>query len=312
MSQKNYAMLFPGQGSQAVGMLSGHADPVVRATFDEASQALGWDLATLVADGPLETLNQTARTQPALLAAGIAVWRLWQARDLPAPAALAGHSLGEYTALVAAGALAFGDALKLVELRGQLMQSAVPDGVGGMAAVVGLDDAAVEAFCAAYPGDGVLEPANYNAPGQVVVAGNVPALEWLEGEGKARGARMIVRLAMSVPSHCSLLRGAADRLAERLATTTIHKPAIAIRHNLDGRVRDDADGIRAALHEQLFRPVRWSATIAQLKDEGITTFFECGPGKVLVGLNKRVAKDLTSIALEDADGLEKAQATVKA
>ncbi|NGY06314.1 ACP S-malonyltransferase [Solimonas terrae] len=312
MSQIQYAMLFPGQGSQAVGMLSGHADPIVRATFDEASQALGWDLTALVADGPLESLNQTARTQPALLAAGIAVWRLWQARELPPPVALAGHSLGEYTALVAAGALAFDDALKLVELRGQLMQSAVPEGVGGMAAVVGLDDAAVEAFCGDYPGDGVLEPANYNAPGQVVIAGNVPALEWLEGEGKARGARMIVRLPMSVPSHCSLLRGAADRLAERLAQTAIHKPAIGIRHNLDGRPRGDADGIRRALHEQLFRPVRWSATVTQLREEGVTTFFECGPGKVLVGLNKRIAKDLTSIALEDGDGMGKAQVAVKA
>lgn len=311
MPDLKYAMLFPGQGSQALGMLSAHQDPIIAACFDEAAQALGWDLAALVREGPIETLNQTARTQPALLAAGIAVWRLWNARGLPPPTALAGHSLGEYSALVAAGALAFDDALRLVELRGQLMQSAVPEGVGGMAAVVGLDDAAVEAFCADYPGEGVLEPANYNAPGQVVIAGTVPALEWLEAEGKARGARMIVRLPMSVPSHCSLLRGAADRLAERLAATAIHAPAIQVLHNLDGQPRSDADGIRSALHEQLFRPVRWSATIAQLKAGGVTTFLECGPGKVLVGLNKRIVKELSSIALEDIDGMDKAMAAVK-
>lgn len=312
MSDLKYAMLFPGQGSQAIGMLSAHQDPLIAATFDEASQVLGWDLSALVREGPVEALNQTARTQPALLAAGIAVWRLWNARGLPAPAALAGHSLGEYSALVASGALAFDDALRLVELRGQLMQSAVPEGVGGMAAVVGLDDAAVEAFCADYPGEGALEPANYNAPGQVVVAGNVAALEWLEAEGKARGARMIVRLPMSVPSHSSLLRGAADKLAERLATTSIQAPAIRVLHNLDGRPRQDADSIRNALHEQLFRPVRWSATIAQLKADGMNMFLECGPGKVLVGLNKRIVKELSSIALEDPEGMDKAMAAVKA
>ncbi len=184
MFSNRYAMLFPGQGSQAVGMLSGLTDPLIAATFDEASHALGWDLSVLVREGPAEALNQTARTQPALLAAGIAVWRLWQKNGLPPPSAVAGHSLGEYAALVAAGSLEFADALRLVELRGQLMQAAVPAGVGGMAAVVGLDDAAIEAFCAAYPGEGVLEPANYNAPGQVVVAGHVPALQWLEAEGK--------------------------------------------------------------------------------------------------------------------------------
>lgn len=308
----SYAMLFPGQGSQAVGMLSALDDARVRATFDEASQALGWDLADLVTNGPVEALNQTARTQPALLAAGVAVWRLWQAQNLPAPVALAGHSLGEYTALVAAGSLDFGDALRLVELRGKLMQAAVPEGVGGMAAVVGLDDAAVEALCAKYEGEGVLEPANYNAPGQVVVAGNVPALEWLEREGKAHGARMIVRLPMSVPSHCSLMRAAADQLAQQLEQTRVNTPVIPVRHNLDGAARQDAQSIREALHQQLFRPVRWATTIAQLKNEGVTQFAECGPGKVLVGLNKRIAKDVTSFALEDREGFDKAVAAVKA
>lgn len=311
-----YAVLFPGQGSQAVGMLSGHGDPLVAQTFAEASAILGWDLAGLVREGPVEALNQTAKTQPALLAAGVAVWRLLQARlqseGLPPPTALAGHSLGEYTALVAAGSLGFADALKLVELRGQLMQAAVPEGVGGMAAVVGLEDAAIEAFCAEFPGEGVLAPANYNAPGQVVVAGNVPALEWLEKEGKARGARMVVRLPMSVPSHCSLLRGAAEQLAERLAATDIRAPSVPVRHNLDGQARGEADAIRAALRDQLYRPVRWSATIQQLHGEGIGYFLECGPGKVLAGLNKRIAKEAVSFALEDADGFAKAIAAVKA
>lgn len=307
-----YAMLFPGQGSQSVGMLSGHGDPTVRATFEEASTVLGWDLAKLVAEGPVESLNQTARTQPALLAASIAVWRVWQAQQAPAPAVLAGHSLGEYSALMAAGSLDFADALKLVELRGQLMQAAVPQGVGGMAAVVGLDDAAIEAFCADYPGEGVLAPANYNAPGQVVVAGNVPALEWLESQGKARGARMIVRLPMSVPSHCGLLKSAADQLFERLQATPIKAPAIAVRHNLDGETRQEPDAIRAALRDQLYRPVRWALTIQRLQADGIGSLFECGPGKVLVGLNKRIAKDANSIALEDADGVAKAVAAVKA
>lgn len=307
-----YAVLFPGQGSQSVGMLAGHQDPVIAQTFAEASDVLGWDLARLVANGPAETLNQTAKTQPALLAAGIAVWRLLQQQNLPKPAALAGHSLGEYTALVAAGSLNFADALKLVELRGQLMQAAVPEGVGGMAAVVGLEDAALEAFCSEYPGEGVLAPANYNAPGQVVVAGNVAALEWLEKEGKGRGARMVVRLPMSVPSHCSLLRGAADKLAERLAATTVQRPAIPVHHNLDGAPRADADAIRLALREQLYRPVRWALTVQALHGAGIGSFLECGPGKVLVGLNKRIAKDASSFALEDADGLSKAVAAVKA
>lgn len=306
-----YAMLFPGQGSQAVGMLSGHDHPLIAQTFEEASTALGWDLGSLVREGPVESLNQTARTQPALLAAGIAVWRLWQAQQLPAPAALAGHSLGEYSALVAAGALDFAEALKLVELRGQLMQAAVPEGTGGMAAVVGLEDAALEAFCAEYPGEGVLEPANYNAPGQVVVAGNVPALEWLEAQGKSRGARMVVRLPMSVPSHCSLLRDAAERLYERLLTLEIRKPALPVLHNLDGEARDDAEAIRLALRDQLYRPVRWAATVQKLRNQGLAQCFECGPGKVLVGLNKRIAKDLNSIALEDPDGMAKAAAAVK-
>lgn len=302
-----YALLFPGQGSQAVGMLSAHADPVVAQTWTEAGQALGWDLAALVQAGPAEELNRTEKTQPALLAAGIAMWRLWQAQGLPPPAALAGHSLGEYTALVAAGALDFGDALRLVQLRGQLMQAAVPPGTGGMAAVIGLDDAKVEALCQAAPAGTVLEPVNYNSPGQIVVAGQTEALDWLAANGKAHGARMVMKLPVSVPSHCSLMRGAAEQLAQQLAKTPIHKPAIPVLHNLDAELRIGGDAIRQALKEQLYRPVRWTQTIENLVAQGIAHFGECGPGKVLAGLNKRISKDARCVSLEDPDGLTQAR-----
>lgn len=304
----NYAMIFPGQGSQAVGMLAGLDAAAVAATFDEASTALGWDVAALVREGPAERLNQTEFTQPALLAAGIAVWRVWSARSLPPPVALAGHSLGEYTALVAANALGFADALRLVQLRGQLMQAAVPEGQGGMAAVIGLEDAQVEALCRAAPAGAVLEPVNYNAPGQVVVAGARSALDWLEANGKAQGARMIMRLPVSVPSHCSLMTGAAQKLGEALAAVKIHTPAIPVLHNLDAHSRSGADEIRAALQAQLHRPVRWTQTMEALAAQGVNLFLECGPGKVLCGLNKRILKQAQSVALEETAGLDKAQA----
>jgi [acyl-carrier-protein] S-malonyltransferase len=307
-----YAMLFPGQGSQAVGMLGAHTAPQVAQTFSEASQVLGWDLARLVREGPAEELNQTARTQPALLAAGIALWRLWQTRGLPGPAAFAGHSLGEYTALVAAGSLDFAAALKLVELRGQLMQAAVPAGTGGMAAVIGLEDEQVEALCRAYTGGQVLEPVNYNAPGQVVVAGAAGALDWLEANGKAHGARMIMRLPVSVPSHCSLMREAAEHLVERLADTALAVPSAPVLHNVDAGTRADGAAIRDALKVQLYRPVRWTQTIQSLQAQGITLFLECGPGKVLCGLNKRIARELTSIALEDPASVDQAAAKLTA
>lgn len=307
-----YALLFPGQGSQAVGMLSGHVAPEIAATFAEASEVLGWDVTRLVKEGPAEELNRTERTQPALLAAGVAVWRAWQSQSLPAPLALAGHSLGEYTALVAAGALNFADALKLVELRGQLMQAAVPAGTGGMVAVIGLEDDKVEALCKSYPGAEVLEPVNFNAPGQVVVAGQTAALDWLAANGKAHGARMVMKLPVSVPSHCSLMRHAADKLAIRLAETPIHQPAIPVSHNLDALPRVDANGIRRALTEQLYRPVRWTATIQNLHGQGLSLFLECGPGKVLCGLGKRILAEGRSVSLEDAAGLSAAADLVRA
>jgi [acyl-carrier-protein] S-malonyltransferase len=293
-----HALLFPGQGSQSVGMLGAIGSPHVAATFSEASTALGWDVAALVTSGPEARLNRTEFTQPALLAAGIALWRTWRDLGAPAPFALAGHSLGEYTALVAAGSLAFADALQLVQLRGQLMQQAVPEGSGGMAAVIGLDDAGVEKLCAAFR-DGVLEPVNYNAPGQVVVAGDRAGLEWLDANGKAAGARMVMRLPVSVPSHCSLMKTAADKLAQRLAQVEIRTPSIPVHHNLDAAPRTKPDDIRAALHQQLFRPVRWTATIQALADAGVGVFLECGPGKVLTGLTKRIAPKTKFLALED-------------
>lgn len=307
-----YAMLFPGQGSQAVGMLSGHDAPEVASTFAEATQVLGWDVQALVSQGPAEELNRTERTQPALLAASIALWRLWQRQGLPAPTALAGHSLGEYSALVAAGSLDFAEALKIVELRGQLMQAAVPQGTGGMVAVIGLDDDKVEEVCKAYPGSEVLEPVNYNAPGQVVVAGQTAALEWLAANGKSLGARMVMKLPVSVPSHCSLMKDAAAKLAERLAQAKIHQPAIPVLHNLDAEARTDADAIRQALKEQLYRPVRWTKTVQNLQAQGITQFFECGPGKVLCGLGKRISAEIKNGALEDAASFAAAMEVVKA
>lgn len=307
-----YAMLFPGQGSQAVGMLSGLDAPEIAGTFAEAGKVLGWDVQALVAQGPAEELNRTERTQPALLAASVAVWRVWQKQGLPAPSALAGHSLGEYSALVAAGSLDFADALKLVELRGQLMQAAVPQGTGGMVAVIGLDDDKVEEVCKSYTGGEVLEPVNYNAPGQVVVAGQTAALEWLAANGKSLGARMVMKLPVSVPSHCSLMKEAAEKLAERLAQTKIHQPAIPVLHNLDAEARTDADAIRQALKEQLYRPVRWTRTIQNLQAQGMSQFFECGPGKVLCGLGKRISTEIKNGALEDGASLAAAVEVVKA
>jgi [acyl-carrier-protein] S-malonyltransferase len=305
----NYAMLFPGQGSQSVGMLGQHDAAQVRETFEEASGVLGWDLARLVREGPAEDLNRTERTQPALLAADIALWRVWCARGLPRPAAVAGHGLGEYAALVAAEALDFADALRLVELRGKLMQAAVPEGAGGMAAVIGLDDAQVNALCDAYPGDGVLEPANFNSPGQVVVAGAAAAIDWVLDNAKAQGARMAVRVPMSVPSHCSLLRGAAEQLFTQLSEVQVHAPVIPVFHNLDAQAGRDANAIRVALREQLHRPVRWTQLVGALIDKaGVAVLVECGPGKVLCGLAKRIDKSIPAVALEDIDGFDKAAA----
>ncbi len=310
----SYALLFPGQGSQTVGMLKalGEAYPLVDETFDEASSALGFDLTALVREGPKDALDRTENTQPALLAAGIAVWRVWCAQGVAPAGALAGHSLGEYTALVAAGSIAFADALQLVRLRGQLMQAAVPEGRGGMAAVIGLDDEAVAALCKAYPGSELLAPANFNSPGQVVVAGETPAIDWLLANGKSQGARMVMRVGMSVPSHCMLLSGAAKQLAEALARVPVTKPEIPVLHNLDAASRTSPDDIRAALAAQLHQPVQWTRTINALAGQGVSHWLECGPGKVLTGLVKRSVEGAALAALEDPAVLASAALKEKA
>lgn len=295
------AVVFPGQGSQAAGMMGGfvrHA--AVRATFDEASSVLGQDLWKLVAEGPEADLNQTVNTQPVMLTAGVAVWRAWQAAGAPAPAIVAGHSLGEYTALVAAGSLAFADALPLVRFRAQAMQDAVPSGTGGMAAILGLDDEGVAGACReASSGGEVVEPVNYNAPGQLVIAGHRAAVERAAAAAKAKGAKRAVLLPVSAPFHSSLLRPAAERLAARLAGVDVHAPAIAVLHNVDVAEHRTPEAIRAALARQAASPVRWVETISAFAERSVTHIVECGPGKVLAGLVKRIAPNVTGFALTD-------------
>jgi len=296
------AVVFPGQGSQSVGMMDGFDQSIVRDTLEEASQALGWDVAALMASGPEAQLNQTQYTQPAILAASIALWRLAQAESSLNSAVLAGHSLGEYSALVASGCLGFDDALRLVETRGRLMQKHAPDG-SGMAAVLGMDDDAVEALCA-QRAEGGLYPVNFNAPGQVVVAGRTEALDWLASEGPKAGARKVTRLSMSVPSHCELLQPAAEALTPELEAVAMADPQIPVLHNIDAAPRADQAGVRDALRRQLCEPVRWTQTQAALQAQGVTLLVECGPGKVLCGLAKRGMRGIKSVALGTSDGLE--------
>lgn len=307
-----FAMCFPGQGSQAVGMLAGLSEhhPEVDQTLKEAGDALGWDLGALVREGPEDELNRTECTQPALLAAGVAVWRVWQARGGGTPAAMAGHSLGEYTALVAAGALDFGDGLRLSALRGRAMQSAVPEGEGAMAAVIGLDDEAVQAVCEEAAAGGVLSPANFNAPGQVVIAGEAAAVERAMPLAKERGARMVKPLPVSVPSHCALMRPAAERLEAALDDIAIHAPQVPVLHNIDARSRADAGAIREALVAQLEQPVLWTACVRALRTDHISVMLECGPGKVLTGLARRIDKSASAAALQDDDGIDAGLAAI--
>ncbi|MDE2150236.1 MAG: ACP S-malonyltransferase [Gammaproteobacteria bacterium] len=312
----NYALVFPGQGSQSVGMLGAliAEHPLIKQTLIEAEAALGWNVAALIANGPESELNRTERTQPAMLAAGVGLWRAWRQRVTAPPLALAGHSLGEYTALVAAGVIEFAAALRLVELRGRYMQQAV-DAEGhrcGMAAVLGLGDDAVEALCTDCPAPGWLAPANYNAPGQVVVAGNATGLTWLSGTARARGARKVVELAMSVPSHCPIMRLAAERLAPELAQLAMQKPTLPVIQNLDGGSRDTLRAIREALTQQLYRPVRWTACVRTMHDCGARAFGECGPGKALIGLGKRICTDALWLQLDDPRLFEHAVARIAA
>lgn len=306
------AFVFPGQGSQSVGMLAGLAQssPLVEQAYAEASAVVGYDLWHLVQNGPETDLNDTARTQPALLTAGIACWRVWQANDGAQPAWLAGHSLGEYTALVCADALDFTDAVKLVEQRGQFMQSAVPAGQGAMAAILGLDDEQVAAACTEAREAGHVAPANFNAPGQVVIAGEQAAVERAIEAAKAAGAKRAVLLPVSVPSHCELMRPAADKLASALQAIDIRFPSIPVVHNADVAQHTDAAAIRQALIEQLYSPVRWVETIRYLESQGVDRVVECGPGRVLSGLNKRISRDLNLESLHDADALSAALGAV--
>ncbi|TAM09682.1 MAG: [acyl-carrier-protein] S-malonyltransferase [Nevskiaceae bacterium] len=306
-------MLFPGQGSQSVGMLDalGAEFPQVAQTFDEASVAVGWDVRALVEHGPEEALKRADQVQPALVAADVAVWRVWQALGLPAPAAMAGHSLGEYAALVCAGALDFADAVRLVEQRGRFMAEAAGSKGGGMAAIIGMADEDLGKLCAAAPAGEMLEPANLNAPGQIVVAASTPALAWLHEHGKEFGARKVVELAMSVPSHCSIMKPAAQKLAAELAKVVFKAPIVPVHHNVDTQPRTDASEIRRALAEQLFNPVRWSQTVAGLVGQGIDTLLECGPARVLGGLNRRIARDAKSYSLEEPEQLRAAADAVR-
>ncbi len=294
------AFLFPGQGSQAVGMMKNlMARAEVADTFREASAVLGYDLRQLVEEGPAEQLNQTLFTQPAMLAAGIAAYRAWRALGGAAPAFLAGHSLGEYTALVAAEALDLADALRLVRYRAEVMQAAVPEGSGAMAAILGLEDEAVREVCAQAAHGEVLEAVNYNSPGQVVIAGHKNAVERGMALARERGAKRALALPVSVPSHSSLMRPAAAHLAEKLAQTSLRAPCIAVWHNADVAAHSEPSRIRDALTRQLYAPVRWVETIHALKAQGAERFLECGPGKVLAGLNKRIDDRLATFALTD-------------
>lgn len=296
------AFVFPGQGSQSVGMMSGFAGvKTVRDTFSEASDLLGEDMWAMAENGPAELINLTTNTQPLMLVAGVAVYRAWLESGGTVPQLLAGHSLGEYSALVAAGAMNFSDAVPLVRFRAQCMHEAVPAGSGAMAAVLGLDDDGVRAACEeASAAGGIAEAANFNAPGQVVVAGEKAAVERAVEAAKTRGAKRAMLLAMSTPSHCTLMKPASERLAQALNKVTIRMPSIPVIHNESVSAAGDLQQLCESLVRQLYQPVRWVETIRGLIDSGVTHIVECGPGRVLAGLNKRIGGDVQTIALVDA------------
>ena len=310
VSEQSLAFLFPGQGSQSIGMLADLAEEFqeVGNTFQEASDALGYDLFELVSKGPVERLNETEYTQPAMLAAGVSVWRVWQKVSDVRPAFMAGHSLGEYTALVCAESLSFRDAIGLVRERAKLMQQAVPVGVGAMAAIIGLEDDAVVGACEkASKDEEKASPANFNAPGQVVIAGHAEAVSRAIEHAKAAGARRCVLLPVSVPSHCALMSEAALRFRESLAAVPFVSPQCRIIHNVDVLEHVDADGIRTSLEKQLSGSVKWTETVLRFSGLGVNRFFECGPGPVLAGLNKRIVSEALTLGLSDPSMLKKAK-----
>jgi [acyl-carrier-protein] S-malonyltransferase len=311
----SFAFVFPGQGSQSVGMLGSlaTAEPSVLGTFEEASAVLGYDLWKLTSEGPDEALNATERTQPAMLAAGVATWRVWDARGGALPACVSGHSLGEFTALVCAGALDFAAAVDLVRFRGEVMQEAVPRGAGAMAAILGLDDAAVAAACREAAQGQVVEPANFNSPGQVVIAGNTEAVARAIELMKARGAKRAVLLPVSVPSHSALMRGAGERLRERLRGVALRTPQLRYVSAVDAAAHERPDDIRDVLVRQIASPVRWPDALRALARGGIAHVIECGPGRVLTGLNRRIERreDLSFLAIEDPATIDAALAATR-
>lgn len=296
-----FAFVFPGQGSQAVGMLAeiAAANPVVEATFREASDVLGYDLWALTQQGPAEELNKTWQTQPALLAASVALWRVWEQLGGKTPAMMAGHSLGEYSALVCAGVIDFADAVRLVELRGKLMQEAVPAGTGAMYAIIGLDDASIAKACEEAAQGEVVSPVNFNSPGQVVIAGNKDAVERAGAACKAAGAKRALPLPVNVPSHCALMKPAADKLAVALEDITFNAPVVPVVNNVDVKCETSAEAIRSALVRQLYSPVQWTKSVEFMAAQGVTQLLEVGPGKVLTGLTKRIVDTLTASAINE-------------
>ncbi len=307
MSQ-SLAFVFPGQGSQHLGMLAELAaeHAIIQETFAEASEVLGYDLWALTQDGPEADLNQTDRTQPALLTAGVALWRLWLQQGGAKPALMAGHSLGEYTALVCAGAIEFKDAVNLVKLRGEFMQQAVPAGTGAMAAILGLADDAIQVACEAAAQGEVVSPVNFNCPGQVVIAGNKEAVERAIEGCKEAGAKRAIPLPVSVPSHCVLMKPAAEQMAEQLKSISVQMPGIPVIQNFTAKTAASADELIENLLAQLYSPVLWTNSVESMIAQGIESTVECGPGKVLSGLNKKVHRPLAVAAINEPAGLEKA------
>lgn len=306
------ALVFPGQGSQSVGMMAAYGDvAVIRDTFAEASAALGEDLWAMVEQGPAERLSLTVNTQPLMLTAGVAVYRAWLAAGGPQPSVVAGHSLGEYSALVAAGALSFAEAVPLVRFRAQAMQEAVPAGEGAMAALLGLDPAIVDEVCAEAAQGQVVSAANLNAPGQIVIAGATAAVERAMALAKERGAKRAVPLPVSAPFHCAMMRPAADRLAERLQSVSISAPSIAVVNNVDVGIETEPERIRDALIRQAYSPVRWIETVQAIAASGVSHLFECGPGKVLAGMSKRSAGDVPCASIHDAASFDEAVAAAR-
>jgi [acyl-carrier-protein] S-malonyltransferase len=306
----SFAFVFPGQGSQSVGMMQAlaEAEPLVRETFDEASGVLGYDLWQLCQQGPEELLGSTDRTQPAMLTAGVATWRVWRKHGGGLPSSMAGHSLGEYTALVCAGVLDFRAAVALVKFRGEAMQSAVPAGRGAMAAILGVEDDEVERACSEAAQNEIVQAANFNSPGQVVIAGQASAVDRAIELLKTRGAKRAIKLPVSVPSHTALMKPAADQLEQRLQSVDMRGSEIAEIYTVELRKHGDADSVRRALVEQLVSPVRWTQTIRSMIGSGSRVIVECGPGRVLTGLNRRIekSKDVQMLSIEDAESLQRA------